>query len=105
VLLARWLCLNPKLLILDEPTRGIDVGAKAEIQELIDELAGQGLAVLMISSETEEIIEGSDRVTVLRDGRTVAEFAHDEIDQDALISAMAHGHEAVESVASENEHD
>jgi ribose transport system ATP-binding protein len=91
VLLARWLCLNPRLLILDEPTRGIDVGAKAEIQGLIDELAANGLGVLMISSETEEIIEGSDRVTVLRDGRTVAEFAHDDIDQDALIAAMAHG--------------
>ena len=103
VLLARWLCLNPKLLILDEPTRGIDVGAKAEIQELIDELAGQGLGVLMISSETEEIIEGSDRVTVLRDGHTVAEFAHDEINQDALISAMAHGNDAV-TVADENGH-
>ena len=69
VLLARWLCLNPKLLILDEPTRGIDVGAKAEIQGLIDELAEAGLGVLMISSEIEEITEGSDRVTVLRDGR------------------------------------
>jgi monosaccharide-transporting ATPase len=95
VLLARWLCLNPKLLILDEPTRGIDVGAKAEIQALIDELAAGGLGVLMISSETEEIIEGSDRVSVLRDGRTVTEFSHDEISQDALITAMAHGTEIV----------
>jgi monosaccharide-transporting ATPase len=91
VLLARWLCLNPKLLILDEPTRGIDVGAKAEIQALIDELAASGLGVLMISSETEEIIEGSDRVAVLRDGRSVAEFSQGEISQDALITAMAHG--------------
>ena len=71
VLLARWMCMNPKLLILDEPTRGIDVGAKAEIQALIRELADQGLGVLMISSELEEVIEGSDRVFVLRDGRTV----------------------------------
>ena len=94
VLLARWLCLNPRLLILDEPTRGIDVGAKAEIQALIDELAGNGLGVLMISSETEEIIEGSDRVVVLRDGRTVAEFDREDINQDALIGAMAHGHES-----------
>jgi ribose transport system ATP-binding protein len=91
VLLARWLCLNPKLLILDEPTRGIDVGAKAEIQALIDELADQGLGVLMISSEIEEIVEGSDRVTVLRDGRTVAEFDRDRISQDEIITAMAHG--------------
>jgi ribose transport system ATP-binding protein len=98
VLLARWLCLNPRLLILDEPTRGIDVGAKAEIQALIDELAGNGLAVLMISSETEEIIEGSDRVTVLRDGRTVAEFRHNEIGQDALIRAMAQGDDSIPTV-------
>ena len=70
MLLARWLCMNPKLLILDEPTRGIDVGAKAEIQALIRELAEQGLGVLMISSELEEMIEGADRVFVLRDGRT-----------------------------------
>jgi len=91
VLLARWLCLNPKLLLLDEPTRGIDVGAKAEIQGLIDELADAGLGVLMISSEIEEITEGSDRVVVLRDGRTVAEFGRDEITQDAVMEAMAHG--------------
>ncbi len=91
VLLARWLCLNPKLLILDEPTRGIDVGAKAEIQRLIDELADDGLGVLMISSEIEELTEGSDRVTVLRDGKTVAEIDRDEINQDAIMTAMAHG--------------
>ena len=91
VLLARWLCLNPRLLILDEPTRGIDVGAKAEIQGLIDELADGGLGVLMISSEIEELTEGSDRVVVLRDGRTVAQLDHQEINQDAIMSAMAHG--------------
>ena len=91
VLLARWLCLNPRLLILDEPTRGIDVGAKAEIQRLIDELAGQGLSVLMISSEIEELIEGADRVTVLRDGATVTTMSHQEITQDRLLAAMASG--------------
>jgi galactofuranose transport system ATP-binding protein len=91
VLLARWLCLNPRLLLLDEPTRGIDVGAKAEIQQLIEELAEAGLGVLLISSELEEIIEGSDRVVVLRDGRTVAEFPRAAISQDAILTAMAHG--------------
>ncbi|MFM9106743.1 MAG: sugar ABC transporter ATP-binding protein [Chloroflexota bacterium] len=91
VLLARWLCLNPRLLLLDEPTRGIDVGAKAEIQGLIDELADDGLGVLMISSEIEEITEGSDRVVVLRDGRSVAEFGRGQITQDAVMTAMAHG--------------
>jgi monosaccharide-transporting ATPase len=91
VLLARWLCMNPKLLILDEPTRGIDVGAKAEIQSLIRRLAAQGLGVLMISSELEEIIEGANRVFVLREGRTVAEFSHDKADEGAVMHAMAHG--------------
>jgi ribose transport system ATP-binding protein len=91
VLLARWLCLHPKLLILDEPTRGIDVGAKAEIQALIDELAQNGLGVLMISSEIEELTEGSDRVVVLRDGRTVAELRREDITQDAIMTAMATG--------------
>jgi monosaccharide-transporting ATPase len=90
VLLARWLCTNPKLLILDEPTRGIDVGAKAEIQALIRELADQGLGVLMISSELEEITEGADRVFVLSDGRTVADLSHAEASAGAIIAAMAH---------------
>ena len=89
VLLARWLCLNPRLLLLDEPTRGIDVGAKAEIQKLIDELAQQGLGVLMISSELEELLEGSDRVFVLRDGHMVAEIPHASVTQDAILTAMA----------------
>jgi galactofuranose transport system ATP-binding protein len=91
VLLARWLAMNPKLLILDEPTRGIDVGAKAEIQNLIKELADQGLGVLMISSELEEVLEGSDRVFVLREGRSVAEFSHADATESAVMTAMAHG--------------
>jgi galactofuranose transport system ATP-binding protein len=90
VLLARWLCTDPKLLILDEPTRGIDVGAKAEIQSLIRELADQGLGVLMISSELEEIVEGADRVFVLSDGRTVADLPHAAANASAIMAAMAH---------------
>jgi galactofuranose transport system ATP-binding protein len=91
VLLARWLCLNPRLLLLDEPTRGIDVGAKSEIQKLIEELAEAGMGVLLISSELEEIMEGSDHVVVLRDGATVAELARAGLSQDAILTAMAHG--------------
>jgi len=91
VLLARLLCTSPALLILDEPTRGIDIGAKAEIQTLIDELAGSGLGVLMISSELEELVEGSSRVVVLRDGRDVASLAHADLSEDAIIHAMAEG--------------
>jgi ribose transport system ATP-binding protein len=91
VLLARWLCKNPKFLILDEPTRGIDIGAKGEIQELINELANSGLGVLMISSELEELVEGSSRVIVMRDGERVGELRGREISQDSIIHAMAEG--------------
>jgi galactofuranose transport system ATP-binding protein len=100
VLLARWLCTGPKLLILDEPTRGIDVGAKMEIQNLIKELADQGLGVLMISSEIEEIVEGSDRVFVLSDGRTVADLPRERISAPTIMAAMAHGaHATMETLA------
>ena len=90
VLLARWLCLNPRLLLLDEPTRGIDVGAKGEIQKLVEELAEAGMGVLLISSELEEIIEGSDHVVVLHDGITVANFSREGLSMDAVLTAMAH---------------
>jgi ribose transport system ATP-binding protein len=91
VLLARWLCKNPKFLILDEPTRGIDIGAKGEIQALINELAASGLGVLMISSELEELVEGSSRVIVMRDGQSVAELRGKDISADSIIRAMAEG--------------
>ena len=100
VLLARWLASHPKLLILDEPTRGIDVGAKGEIQRLIKELADDGLCVLMISSELEELTEGADRIFVLRDGVSVAELTGAAIDRQGILNAMAHGdkieHEAAQ---------
>ena len=89
VLLARWLATSPRLLILDEPTRGIDIGAKGEIQALVNELAAEGLGVLMISSELEELVEGSSRVVVLRDGRNVAELTGRDISQQAIMHAMA----------------
>ena len=91
VLLARWLAIDPQLLILDEPTRGIDIGGKAEIQKLVRELADRGLALLMVSSEVEEIVEGSDRAYVLRDGRTVGSFAGDRLTVNTIMDAMAHG--------------
>ncbi|MER7173222.1 sugar ABC transporter ATP-binding protein [Streptomyces mesophilus] len=89
VLLARWLAMQPKVLLLDEPTRGIDVGAKAEVQKLIDELAEDGLGVLLISSDMEELIEGSDRVVVLKDGAVVAELIGAEVTEDRLLTAIA----------------
>ena len=91
VLLARWLCMNPKVLLLDEPTRGIDVGAKAEVQGLIEELAAEGMAVVLISSELEELIEGSDRVLVLKEGRVVGRLDGDQVTEPALLAALASG--------------
>ena len=92
VLLARWLAMNSRILILDEPTRGIDVGAKAEIQRLVRGLADEGIAILMISSELEEVAEGADRVVILREGRTVAELSGADITEERIVAAMAHGH-------------
>jgi galactofuranose transport system ATP-binding protein len=100
VLLARWLCLHPRVLLLDEPTRGIDVGAKAEVQKLVDELAGEGLAVLLISSELEELIEGSDRVVVLREGGVVAELTGEQVTEGDLMHALAA--EPVEAVSDDD---
>lgn len=91
VLLARWLAMSPKLLLLDEPTRGVDVGAKDEIQKLIRSLADQGLAVLMISSELEEVVEGANRVFVLREGLSVAEINRAELTENRVLAAMANG--------------
>lgn len=88
VLIARWLATAPRVFLLDEPTRGIDVGAKLEVQELIDELAGQGLAVVMISSETEELVEGADRVVVLRDGIVDAELTGVALSNQGLLQAL-----------------
>ncbi|MCY1137504.1 sugar ABC transporter ATP-binding protein [Actinoplanes sp. Pm04-4] len=89
VLLARLLATDPKVLLLDEPTRGIDVGAKAEVQSLIDELAAEGLGVVLVSSDAEELVEGSDRVVVLRDGVVVGTLTGDEVTTEDLMSTIA----------------
>jgi galactofuranose transport system ATP-binding protein len=89
VLLARWMCLNPRVLLLDEPTRGIDVGAKAEVQTIIDQLAAEGVGVLLISSELDELIEGSDRVVVLHTGTVAARLDRAEVTAPNLMSALA----------------
>jgi len=87
VILGRWLLTNPKLLILDEPTRGIDVGAKSEIYKLIDQLAEQGMAILVVSSEMPELIALSDRVIVLCEGRITGGFLREDITQEKLLMA------------------
>jgi galactofuranose transport system ATP-binding protein len=89
VMIARWLAMSPKVLLLDEPTRGIDVGAKAEVQGLIDELAREGLAIVLVSSEVEEVVEGSTRVVVLRDGSIATELSGDGLDETTLLDALA----------------
>ena len=89
VLLARWLATEPRLLILDEPTRGIDVGAKAEIEKLIASLRADGMAILFISSELEEVVRGSQRVVVLRDRAKVGELVGDQISEQAIMRIIA----------------
>lgn len=91
VVLAKWLSLNPRILILDEPTRGIDVGAKAEIHALMSQLTKQGVGIIMISSELPEILGISDRIVVMHEGRVVAEFQRDEASQDEIMLYAAGG--------------
>jgi ribose transport system ATP-binding protein len=87
VVIARWLAVDPKILILDEPTRGIDVASKAEIHALISELAAKGMAILVISSELPEILQISDRILVMHEGRLVAELDRSEATQDSVMQA------------------
>ncbi len=89
LVLARWLAAGSKILILDEPTRGVDVGAKAELHRWIDQLAADGYAILLISSELPELLQLSTRVMVLREGRTVGEVSGDEATQEGLMRMMA----------------
>jgi rhamnose transport system ATP-binding protein len=87
VVLAKWLGRSPLLLIVDEPTRGIDVGTKAEVHRLLDELAGQGVAILMISSELPEVLQVADRILVMREGRLVTEFERSGLTEEAIVAA------------------
>jgi galactofuranose transport system ATP-binding protein len=97
VLLARWLATAPELIILDEPTRGIDVGAKADIQRKVAELSAKGLAVIFISSEMEEVIRLAQRITVMRDRRKIGELESNGLHVDDVIDYIAN--EGQESVA------
>ncbi|MEJ2037290.1 MAG: ATP-binding cassette domain-containing protein, partial [Maritimibacter sp.] len=89
VVIAKWLATQPKVIILDEPTKGIDIGSKAAVHEFMAELAAQGLAVIMISSEIPEVLGMSDRVIVMREGRIVAELAGDEMTPETLVRHAA----------------
>jgi rhamnose transport system ATP-binding protein len=87
VVISKWLETKPKVLILDEPTRGIDVGAKVEVHHLIDDLASQGMAIIMISSDLPEVLAMSDRILVMREGRQMAIFDHKDATQERVLSA------------------
>ena len=87
VVLGKWLATNPKLLVIDEPTRGIDVGTKAEVHRLLGELAAQGLAILMISSELPEVLGMADRVLVMREGRLMRELSRADATQESIMLA------------------
>ena len=95
VVLAKWLGAPPSLLIVDEPTRGIDVGTKAEVHRLLEELAAQGVAILVISSELPEVLRLADRILVMREGRLVAEFAHADASEETIVAAATGQREEV----------
>ncbi|WP_057913812.1 sugar ABC transporter ATP-binding protein [Peribacillus muralis] len=98
VILARWLATDPKLLILDEPTRGIDIGSKREIRKLILDLAAEGITILFISSELEEVIACCDRVIVLRDRNIIGELQGDEMSESKIMDMIAKEAESNESI-------
>ena len=84
-MLAKWLNMSPRLLILDEPTRGIDVGAKAEVHQMIHELAAQGVAIMVISSDLPEVMSLADRIIVMREGVQMGAFDGTEATQEAVM--------------------
>lgn len=93
VIIGRWLLTDPDYLILDEPTRGIDIGTKTEIQKLVLDLADKGMAVTFISSEVEEMLRTCSRMAILRDGRKVGELSGNELSQEGIMKAIAGGGE------------
>ena len=91
VILARWLLTKPKYLILDEPTRGIDVGTKVDIQKLVLKLASEGMSITFISSETDEMLRTCSRLVVMRDGKVVGELVGDKLNQNDVMKTIAGG--------------
>jgi rhamnose transport system ATP-binding protein len=89
VVIAKWLGLNPRIVILDEPTKGIDVGAKQAVYRLIADMVEQGLAVILVSSELPEVMSLAHRVIVMRRGRQVHEFAQGHADAEAIVAAAS----------------
>ena len=88
VVLGKWLASGPKVLIMDEPTAGVDVGSKAEIHQLMRVLADSGVGILLISSDMPEIINGSDRILVMHDGMILGEFTSEEVTQEKIMGKI-----------------
>ncbi len=101
VMLAKWLNTRPKLLILDEPTRGIDVGAKAEVHRMIGDLAADGIAIILISSDLPEVLAMSDRILVMREGKQMAIFDRSEASQEVVLTAAMGQSQSTEPVSTE----
>ena len=101
VILGRWLAAGCGLLLIDEPTRGIDIASKADIYTLIDSLAAQGVAILMVSSELPEVMRLSDRVLVMREGRVAGELSHLQVSEERILAlatgANAHAEDRIQS--------
>ena len=91
VVLGKWLALEPRVLLLDEPTRGIDVGAKQEIYRLMEELAGRGVAIVFVSSEMEEILGMSDRALVMHEGKIAGELSRADISEESVLHLATGG--------------
>jgi len=89
IVIGKWLSMTPKVLIVDEPTRGIDVGSKSEIHKLLRELAAQGYAVMVISSEMPEVLHVSDRIVAMYSGQIMRTFTSEEVTEDNLIQAIS----------------
>jgi len=88
---GKWLAMNPKLLMLDEPTRGIDIGAKREIYKLMEKLAGEGMAILFVSSEMEEVLGMADRAYVMHEGRISGELGKDDLSEESIMHLATGG--------------
>ena len=99
VVIGKWLATKPRVIIVDEPTKGIDIGSKAAVHAFLGELAAEGLAVLMVSSELPEIVGMADRAVVMRDGRVVARFDRSEMTPEALVGAATGNDAAIERIA------
>ena len=99
IVVSKWLATDPKVVLLDEPTRGIDVGAKADIYRLVEQLAGRGVSVIMVSSEFPELLSVCDRIIVLHEGRQDAEFSYGEVDEETLMKYAS----GTESILAEKE--